>query len=145
MCIRDSRYDEVGLFSGMLFCADCGHVMYQQRYPTDKRKPDCYICGSSKKRTADCTAHFLSLIHIYGPTKIARMLTEQEIPTPGTLEYQRTGSIRPVSYTHLDVYKRQPFILGLFAPRIYIPFHIKSKELDSIIAHERAVSYTHLV
>ena len=25
-----------------------------------------------------------------------------------------------------------PFILGLFAPRIYIPFHIKSKELDSI-------------
>ena len=27
-----------------------------------------------------------------GPTKIARMLTEQEIPTPGTLEYRRTGS-----------------------------------------------------
>ena len=34
-----------------------------------------------------------------GPTKIARMLTEQQIPTPGTLE--------SVSYTHLDVYKRQ--------------------------------------
>lgn len=29
-----------------------------------------------------------------GPTKIARMLTEQNIPTPGTLEYQRTGSTR---------------------------------------------------
>ncbi len=29
---RPNRYDEVGLFSGMLFCADCGHVMYQQRY-----------------------------------------------------------------------------------------------------------------
>ena len=29
-----------------------------------------------------------------GPTKIARMLTEQEIPTPGTLEYRRTGSTR---------------------------------------------------
>ena len=25
------------------------------------------------------------------PAKIARMLTEQEIPTPGTLEYRRTG------------------------------------------------------
>ena len=23
---RPNRYDEVGLFSGMLFCADCGHV-----------------------------------------------------------------------------------------------------------------------
>ena len=56
---RPNRYDEVGLFSGILFCADCGSVMYQQRYPTDKRKQDCYICGSYKKRTADCTAHFI--------------------------------------------------------------------------------------
>ena len=54
-----NRYDEVGLFSGILFCADCGSVMYQQRYQTDKRKQDCYICGSYKKRTADCTAHFI--------------------------------------------------------------------------------------
>ena len=29
-----------------------------------------------------------------GPTKIARMLTEQNIPTPGTMEYRRTGSTR---------------------------------------------------
>ena len=56
---RPNRYDEVGLFSGILFCADCGSVMYQQRYQTDKRKQDCYICGSYKKRTAACTAHFI--------------------------------------------------------------------------------------
>ena len=56
---RPNRYDEVGLFSGILFCADCGSVMYQQRYQTDKRKQDCYICGSYKKRTHDCTAHFI--------------------------------------------------------------------------------------
>ena len=56
---RPNRFDEVGLFSGILFCADCGSVMYQQRYQTDKRKQDCYICGSYKKRTADCTAHFI--------------------------------------------------------------------------------------
>ena len=56
---RPNRYDEVGLFPGILFCADCGSVMYQQRYQTDKRKQDCYICGSYKKRTADCTAHFI--------------------------------------------------------------------------------------
>ena len=56
---RPNRYDEVGFFSGILFCADCGSVMYQQRYQTDKRKQDCYICGSYKKRTADCTAHFI--------------------------------------------------------------------------------------
>jgi len=56
---RPNRYDEVGLFSGILFCADCGSVMYQQRYQTDKRRQDCYICGSYKKRTRDCTAHFI--------------------------------------------------------------------------------------
>ena len=56
---RPNRYDEVGLFSGILFCADCGSVMYQQRYQTDKRRQDCYICGNYKKRTHDCTAHFI--------------------------------------------------------------------------------------
>ena len=35
---RPNRYDEVGLFSGILLCADCGSVMYQQRYQTDKRR-----------------------------------------------------------------------------------------------------------
>ena len=57
---RPNRYDEVGLFSGMLFCADCGHVMYQQRVSEQEpAKQDCYICGSYKKRTRDCTAHFI--------------------------------------------------------------------------------------
>ena len=56
---RPNRYDEMGLFSGILFCADCGSVLYQQRYETEKRKQDCYICGNYKKRTHDCTAHFI--------------------------------------------------------------------------------------
>ena len=37
---RPNRYGEVGLFSGLLFCADCGSVMYQQRYETNKRRQD---------------------------------------------------------------------------------------------------------
>ena len=32
---RPNRYDEVGLFSGILFCADCGSVMYQHLKPHD--------------------------------------------------------------------------------------------------------------
>ena len=50
---------QVNLSSIDLFCADCGHVMYQQRYQNKNRKQDCYICGSYKKRTRDCTAHFI--------------------------------------------------------------------------------------
>ena len=56
---RPNRQGEMGLFSGIVFCADCGSVMYQQRFDTEKRHQDCYICGSYKKRTADCTTHFI--------------------------------------------------------------------------------------
>ena len=56
---RPNRYDEVGLFSGLLYCAACGSVLYQQRYENKTRKQDCYICGNYKKRTHDCTAHFI--------------------------------------------------------------------------------------
>ena len=45
---RPNRYDEVGLFSGILFCADCGSVMYQQRYQTDKRKQDCISAATTR-------------------------------------------------------------------------------------------------
>ena len=73
---RPNRYGEVGLFSGMLFCADCGSVLYQQRYQTEKRKQDCYICGSYKKRTADCTAHFIRTDHLKaGVTANIRKIT----------------------------------------------------------------------
>lgn len=56
---RPNRRDEMGLFSGLLFCSDCGSVLYQQRYENKTRKQDCYICGSYKKRTRNCTAHFI--------------------------------------------------------------------------------------
>ena len=56
---RPNRYDEVGLFSGLLFCADCGSVLYQQRYENKTRKQDCYICGNYKRRVKSCTAHFI--------------------------------------------------------------------------------------
>ena len=73
---RPNRYGEVGLFSGLLFCADCGSVMYQQRYQTDKRRQDCYICGSYKKRTADCTAHFIRTDYLTaGVTENLRKVT----------------------------------------------------------------------
>ena len=56
---RPNRYNEVGLFSGILFCADCGSVLYQQRYENKTRKQDCYICGNYKRRVKSCTAHFI--------------------------------------------------------------------------------------
>lgn len=73
---RPNRQDEVGLFSGILFCADCGSVLYQQRYQNAKRKQDCYICGSYKRRTKECTAHFIRTdLLIAGVTENLRKVT----------------------------------------------------------------------
>ena len=47
---RPNHYGEIGLFSGLVYCADCGSV-HQQRFTTAKRSQDCYICGSYKRRT----------------------------------------------------------------------------------------------
>ena len=46
------------------------------------------------RNRAGCPADIPALPCRNGPTKIARMLSEQQIPTPGTLEYRRTGSTR---------------------------------------------------
>ena len=74
---RPNRYGEMGLFSGLLVCADCGRIMYEQRYAKEKRHQDCYICGSYKKRTADCTAHFIRADALTeGVTENLRALTD---------------------------------------------------------------------
>lgn len=56
---RPNRYDEMGLFSGLLYCADCGSLLYQQRYRQSDSMRDSYICGNYKKRIADCTSHYI--------------------------------------------------------------------------------------
>ena len=56
---RPNRYDEVG--------AVLRYAVLRRLRPCDvpaavseqERKQDCYICGSYKKRTRDCTAHFI--------------------------------------------------------------------------------------
>lgn len=57
---RPNRYGEMSLFSGLLYCADCGHLLYCQRYKGKYgREQDAYICGNYRKRTHDCTAHYI--------------------------------------------------------------------------------------
>ena len=60
---RPNRYDEVGLFSGILFCADCGSVMYQQRYQTGKRRNAAKKkeLEAAEKRIAELSAIFKRL------------------------------------------------------------------------------------
>ena len=54
-----------------------------------------------------------------------------------------TPSIRPVSYTHLDVYKRQGENTETSIPGVYAVGDVRTKLLRQIVTAV-AVSYTHL-
>ena len=51
--------DGMGLFSGMLCCADCGHVLHLSRTQFWTRDKDCYFCGTYKEKKGQCTAHYV--------------------------------------------------------------------------------------
>ncbi len=55
---RRTKMGDMGLFSGLLFCADCGHKLYLKRRQNNSGQ-DCYVCSQYKKRVDDfmCTRH----------------------------------------------------------------------------------------
>ena len=61
-----------------------------------------------------------------GPTKIARMLTEQQTPTPGTLEYRRTGSNSACSL----ILMHYPNVIGIRYPEQANPEFDEMIEFD---------------
>ena len=56
---RPVKAERQGLFSGLLFCADCGSKLH---FATSKRfegKQDCYVCCHYKSNRGTCTAHYI--------------------------------------------------------------------------------------
>lgn len=53
---RPTRMGDMGIFSGLTFCADCGNKMYLYRLSSNPAK-DYYFCASYQKDRQLCTAH----------------------------------------------------------------------------------------
>lgn len=58
---RHTKIGSVGLFSGLLFCADCGSKMYHHRGSGIKESYEYYTCAGYSKRVNPCTAHHISV------------------------------------------------------------------------------------
>ena len=58
---RHIKCGEPGLFSGLLFCADCGSKMYHHRGRSVKTEKEYYTCGGYSKRVHPCTTHHITL------------------------------------------------------------------------------------
>lgn len=48
-----------GLFSGLLYCADCGSKLHFATGKNMTPAQDCYRCSRYKSNTGDCTMHFI--------------------------------------------------------------------------------------
>ena len=56
-----TKFNEINIFSGLLFCADCGGRMTIRRRKDDRRK-DSFICSTYRKKKKNlCTEHAIKV------------------------------------------------------------------------------------
>ena len=59
---RPTKSEEIDLFSGMLFCGDCGYKMYLQKGAGTPERKHAYTCGNYRNRARNdflCTTHYI--------------------------------------------------------------------------------------
>lgn len=60
---RPTKMGEMGMFSGMMFCADCGAVLYQCRATGFRRDQEYYLCSGYRKGKHVCpTPHSIRTV-----------------------------------------------------------------------------------
>ena len=53
------RLERQGLFSGLVFCADCGSRLYFHDSPKGTKNKESYYCGKYSLGRGECTAHYV--------------------------------------------------------------------------------------
>ena len=56
---RPTKADRQGLFSGLVYCADCGSKLHFATCKSFNGPQDHYRCSNYKSNTGSCTAHFI--------------------------------------------------------------------------------------
>ena len=56
---RPTKAERQGMFSGLVFCADCGSKLHFATCKSFDGSQDNYRCARYKSNTGDCTAHFI--------------------------------------------------------------------------------------
>lgn len=58
---RPTKMGEMGLFSGLVYCADCGARLYHCRATSWTRDQECYTCANYRNRN-QCSAHYIRAV-----------------------------------------------------------------------------------
>lgn len=56
---RPTRMGEMPMFSGLLYCADCGSKMTFHREVSQAVDKHHYVCGNYRGNTSNCTMHYI--------------------------------------------------------------------------------------
>ena len=56
---RPNRTGEVSMFSGLLYCADCGEKLYYSVTNNYKREQAYFFCSAYRKNSDVCSAHYI--------------------------------------------------------------------------------------
>ena len=56
---RPNRTGEVSIFSGLLYCADCGEKLYYSATNNYRREEAYFFCSSYRKNSTNCSAHYI--------------------------------------------------------------------------------------
>lgn len=56
---RPNRTGEVSMFSGLLYCGDCGKKLYYSVTNNYNREQAYFFCSNYRKNTANCTVHYI--------------------------------------------------------------------------------------
>lgn len=61
---RINKIEEIGMFSGLVKCADCGSNATHYRGRGIDKKYESYICGRYRKKSSDCTRHSIKVVDL---------------------------------------------------------------------------------
>lgn len=80
---RPCKQEAPSLFSGMLFCADCGSLLRVHRGKNISKKQECYCCGRYRDRTDACSMHYIRAVTLESLVKenlrqVVTLATEDE-------------------------------------------------------------------
>ena len=56
---RPTRMGEMPMFSGLLYCADCGSKLTFHRKADEPAEKHHYVCGNYRNNTSNCTMHYI--------------------------------------------------------------------------------------
>ncbi|TXT17052.1 MAG: hypothetical protein FD133_1566 [Erysipelotrichaceae bacterium] len=115
---RVTRFGDAGLFSGLLFCADCGKKMYYCR--SHNYTQEYYTCSTYRTDVHRCTAHYIG---IQALTKVVQSELRRIIGFASAYEDQ---FVQMVMHNSMRDQKR---ILAVKQKEL-VQFQKRTKELD---------------